>query len=77
MRERETRRIAEAIRRAVNNLSDHRQRLHGAGADARRQQQFGEIDRGTLGCRGQRSVQATYEHITRPQVVMLGHHEMR
>ena len=42
MRQREARRILEAVGRAVHDLGDHGERLHGAGADAGRQQQLRE-----------------------------------
>ncbi len=77
MRERKARRIAEAIRCSMNDLGHHCQRLHSARADARSQQQFGKIDRPSLGSRRQRSMQAPDEYVALPHVMMLWHDQMR
>ena len=58
MRQREARRILEAVGRAVHDLGHHGQRLHRAGADAGRQQQLGKVDGPALGGGGERAVQA-------------------
>jgi hypothetical protein len=58
MRQREARRIAKTVGRAVNDLRDHRQRAHRAHADPRREQQFRKVDRAALGRGGERAVQA-------------------
>ena len=77
MGEREARGIAEAIGRAVHDLGDHRQRAHGARADAGRQQQFRKIDRSAFGRRGQRAVQAARNTSLGPDIMMRGHDQMR
>src|SRR3954451_5469894 len=63
MRQREAGRIGEAVRRAMHDFGDHRQRTHRAQTDARRQQQLRKIDWPALGRRGERAVQATAEYI--------------
>ena len=63
MREREARRIGEAVGRAVHHLGDHRERAHGARADARREQQLGEVLRPALGRRREIAVQAARMHV--------------
>ena len=65
MGEREARRIGEAAGRAMHHLGDHRQRPHRARADARDEQQLGEIRRAAFGRRGERAVQAAREHVAR------------
>ena len=77
VRQREARRIGEAVRRAVHHLRDQRQRMDRARADARHQQQLGEVGRAGVGRRGERAVQAAQDHVLRPHVVMRGHDEMR
>ena len=77
MREREARRIGEAVRRAVHHLGDQRQRMHRARADARHQQQVGEVGRAGIGRGGERAVQAAHDHVLGPHVVMLRHDQMR
>ena len=65
MRQREARRIGEAVRRAVDDLGHHRQRTHGARADARHQQQLGEIGRAAVGRGGEIAVQAAQIDVRR------------
>jgi hypothetical protein len=77
MREREARRIAEAAGRAMDHLGHHRERAHGARADAGRQQQFGEILRPAIGGGGERAVQAARDDILGPDIVMIGQDQMR
>ena len=77
MREGEARRVAEAARRAVHDLRHHGQRPHGARADARHQQQFGEIGRAAVGRRGEIAVEAARDHVLGAHVVMRRHDEMR
>ena len=77
MRQREARRILEAIRRAVHDLGHHGERLHRAGADAWGQQQLGKVDGSALGGGGERAVQSPREHVGRAYVVVGRHDEMR
>jgi hypothetical protein len=57
MRERKPRRVLETVGRAMHHLGHHRQGLHGARADARRQQQFLEVHRASFGRRRRRAVE--------------------
>ncbi len=77
MGERESRRVAKAVGRAMDHLRHHRQRLHGAGADAGRQQQVREIDRAAFGGGSQGAVQAAGEHVARAHIMMRRHDQMR
>ena len=61
----------------MHHLGHHGQRLHGARADAGRQQQLRKIGRPALGRRGERAVQAASEDVARAHVVMRRHDEMR
>jgi hypothetical protein len=70
VREREPSRIAEPTRRAVNHLSDERQRGDGARAHARLQQELGEVRGAAVGCSRERRVQPAQEDIARAHLVM-------
>jgi hypothetical protein len=76
MREREARRIGEAVGRAVHHLGDHRQRrtvrAPTPGVSSSSGNRPGRARR-----RGQRAVQAAHEHVARAHVVMRRHDEMR
>ena len=76
MGERESRRIGEPARRAMDHLRDHGERAHGAGADSGHQQQLGKIFRPGLGRRGERAVQPAQDDIVRPDVVMVRKHQV-
>ena len=76
MREREARRIGEAIGRAVDHFGHHGERPHCTGADAWNQKQFGEVGRSSIGGRCERRVKAGRQHVARAHVVMRGHDEM-
>jgi hypothetical protein len=60
----------------MHDFRDHRQRLHTAGADARRQQQFRKILRALFGRGGKGRMQAAGEHVAGAYVVMGGHDEV-
>nr|WP_240320663.1 hypothetical protein [Sphingomonas crusticola] len=77
MGEREARRIAEPARRAMDHFRHHRQRPHGAGANAGNQQQFGKILRSPLRCGRKIAVQPPRDHVLAAYVVMIGHDQMR
>ena len=76
VRQRKTRRVLEAVWRAVHHLGDHRERLHCARADTRCKQQLGEVDRSALGGRGEGAMQAPREHVGRSHVMMRRHDEV-
>lgn len=76
VRQRKTRRVLEAVWRAVHDLGDHSERLHRARADTRRQQQLREVDRPAFGGRSERAVQAPREHVGRLHVMMGRHDEV-
>ncbi len=69
--------IGEAAGRAVDHLGDHCQRLHRALADARDEQQLGEILGRAVGGGGERAVQAAKHDVAGADVVMRRHDEMR
>ena len=61
----------------MHDLGHHRQRPHRARADARHQQQLGEIGRAAIGRRGEVAVQPPRDHVLGAHVVMRRHDEMR
>ncbi len=77
MRERKPRGVLETIRRAMHHFGHHRQRLYGARADTRRQQQFLEVHRAPFGGRRQRAVEPAREYVARPHLMTPRHDEMR
>ena len=77
MRERETCRVAEPARRPVNDLRDHRQRAHRPCADAGHEQQLFEIRRSPLRSRRQGPMKTALDDVSRPNVMMIGHDEVR
>ena len=77
MGERKARRIREAAGRAVHDLSDQRKRPHRAGADSRRLQQIGKVDRSALGGGREIAVKAPQVDVARAHVVMRRQDEMR
>jgi hypothetical protein len=76
MRKREARRVVKSIRRSVHDLGDHRQRAHGARANAWNEEQFGEVGRPSIrrGC--QVGVKARLQHVAWADVVMGRHDQM-
>lgn len=75
--QRKTRRVAEPARRAMHHFGHHRQRTHGARADAGHLQQARKILRPLLGGGGQCAVQAPQHHVVGTQFVMVRHRQMR
>ena len=72
-----SRRVAEAIGRAVHDLGDLGQRADRSCTDARHQQKFGKIRGTALGRGGEIAMQAAGHDVLRPDIVMRGHDEMR
>ena len=56
MRERESRRVGEAVRGSVNNFGDHRQGADGPGSHSGSQEQFRKVGWPAIGCRCKVSV---------------------
>ena len=77
MSDRESRRVAEAIGRAMDDLGDLGERSDSPGADARDQQEFREILRTAFSGSRQIAVQASSDNVLGPDIVMGGHDEMR
>src|SRR6476661_4918326 len=77
MRERKARRIGKTIRRSMHDLGDHRERLHGSRADAWREEKIGKIGWGPVSGGRQGSMQTAGENITRADIMMGGHYQMR
>lgn len=77
MSDREPRRIAEAIGRAMNDLRDLGQRTDGPCTDAGNEQKLGEILRTACGGSCQVAVQASGDDVPGPDIVMTGHDKMR
>ena len=75
--DREPRRVAEPVGRAVDDLGDLRERAHRAGADPRHEQEVGEILRAAVGGRREIGVQAADDDVLGPHVVARRHDEMR
>ena len=74
MGEREPRRVAKAVGRAMHNLRDHGQRADGACANARHEQELREIGRTGFGGSRQVAVQPPGDYVFRSDIVMVGHH---
>ncbi len=77
MGEREARWVGEAAGRAVQHLGHHGEGADRACADARDQQQRGEIPGAALGGGGEGGVEAPRDDVARPHLVMRRHGEMR
>jgi hypothetical protein len=69
VRQREARRIPEAIGRPVHDLRHNRERAHRARTDARRQQQVRKVDGTALSRSGERGMQPSRENIAQSHVV--------
>ena len=61
----------------MDDLGDHGERGDRARADARHEQEVGEIARPAIRRRGEGAAQPPQEHVGRTDVVMIGHREMR
>jgi len=66
----EARGIAEACRRAVHDLGDEGEGEHGAWADARGQEEIGEVDRRSLVCGGDGAAEAALLHVLGADLVV-------
>ena len=76
MREREARRIAEAVGRSMRDFRDHGQGANRPRADAGDEQEFREIGWAACGCCRQITVQATRDDVTGANVVMVRHYQV-
>src|ERR1044072_5398123 len=70
MRDRESGRVTEPIRRSMNYLSDHRQGTNGARADAGHEKELREISWSAVSGSCQIAVQTTSDHVLAPKIVM-------
>jgi hypothetical protein len=77
MSEGKPRRVSKPVGGAMDDLGDHSQRVHRAGADTRAQQEFGKILRAGICRRGQRRVQPPEIDVARAHIVMRWHDQMR
>jgi hypothetical protein len=59
----------EPVRRAVHHLGYHCKRLHGSGADARRQQQIGKVFRSSVGGGREISTEPPRNHVIASDIV--------
>lgn len=76
MSEREARWIGKAAGGAVHDLRHHCQGPNRAGADARHEQQIGEVFWPAIRRGGERTVQPAEHHVLWADVVMVGHNEV-
>ena len=77
MGQREACGILETVGRAMHDLGDHGERSDRARADTRRQEKLGEINGSKLGRGSEGAVQPSREDVTRSDVVVWRHYEMR
>jgi hypothetical protein len=77
MGHRKPRRIAESVGCAMHDLGDLGQRADGPCADAGHEQKLGEILRTAFGGGRQIAVQTSGDDVLGPDIVMVGHDEMR
>ena len=75
--DRKSRRIAEAVRRAMDDLGNLGQRADGAGADAGHEQKLREIPRPAFGGGRQIAMEASGDDVLGPDIVMGRHDQMR
>ena len=69
--------VAWSGRGDVHDLRHHGQGPNRAGADARHEQQIGEVLWPAIRRRGERAVQAAEYHVLWADVVMVGHDQVR
>ena len=73
----ESRRIGEAVGRAVYHLGYHCQRLHGPRSNAGNEEELGKVRRAAICCRRQIAAQAALEHVAWADFVMRRHDQVR
>ena len=77
MGDRESRRIAKAVGRAMHDFGDLGQCTDGSRTDTRHEQKLGEIFRPEVGRSRQSAVQTSGDDVLGPNIMMTGHDQVR